>query len=92
MQLQLCLALGIAGLTGLSAAATNDDWTTRSVYQVLTDRFARSSDFDAPCEIGSYCGGTWAGIVSQLDYIQNMGFTAVVCSLRKSYFLRSLRA
>jgi len=80
LQLQLCLAVGIAGLTGFSAAATNDDWTTRSVYQVLTDRFARSSDFDAPCEIGSYCGGTWAGIVSQLDYIQNMGFTAVQIS------------
>jgi hypothetical protein len=24
-----------------------------------------------------YCGGSWQGIVDKLDYIQDMGFTAV---------------
>jgi len=24
-----------------------------------------------------YCGGTWAGLISNLDYIQGMGFTAI---------------
>lgn len=24
-----------------------------------------------------YCGGTWQGLIDRLDYIQNMGFTAV---------------
>ena len=32
-----------------------------------------------PCNIdeSQYCGGTWQGIIKQLDYIQGMGFTAV---------------
>lgn len=27
-----------------------------------------------------YCGGTWSGLIDKLDYIQNMGFTAVYIS------------
>ena len=52
----------------------------RSIYQVLTDRFARADQSTtAPCDTGArlYCGGTWQGIIEKLDYIQNMGFTAV---------------
>ncbi|KAI4238033.1 MAG: hypothetical protein LQ349_001415, partial [Xanthoria aureola] len=32
-----------------------------------------------PCDVAKrqYCGGTWQGIISRLDYIQNMGFTAI---------------
>lgn len=62
-----------------SLAATADDWRSRSVYQVLTDRFARSDGANASCEVesGAYCGGTWRGIVDNLDYIQGMNFDAV---------------
>jgi len=81
MQLPTCLLLAvISSLTRLSNAASNDEWASQSIYQVITDRFARSSDLDAPCTIGLYCGGTWAGIVDRLDYIQNMGFTAIQIS------------
>jgi alpha-amylase len=30
-----------------------------------------------------YCGGSWEGIINNLDYIQNMGFDAV----RKDLYL-----
>lgn len=74
------LPLLLAGLTGLAHAATNDEWASRSIYQVITDRFARSDNSDAACNITNYCGGTWAGIVDKLDYIQDMGFTAIQIS------------
>ncbi|KAF8469430.1 glycoside hydrolase family 13 protein [Russula ochroleuca] len=60
-----------------SANAT--DWSTRSIYQLITDRFATANDSAVPCDAGArmYCGGTWKGIVNHLDYIQGMGFDAV---------------
>lgn len=64
----------------LALAATNEQWASRSIYQVLTDRFARANGSTADCAITDYCGGTYAGIVSKLDYIQNMGFTAIQIS------------
>lgn len=77
----LCLPLLAAGLTGLANAASNDEWAARSIYQVITDRFARpDGSSDGACNITNYCGGTWSGIVDQLDYIQGMGFTAIQIS------------
>ncbi|CAN8105939.1 unnamed protein product [Discula destructiva] len=53
-------------------------WQSQSIYQVITDRFAKTDgSIDACSDMGVYCGGTWQGIINQLDYIQNMGFTAV---------------
>ncbi|KAJ9251246.1 CAZyme family GH13 [Paecilomyces variotii] len=74
------ISLFLVCVVELSRAASNDEWAQRSIYQVVVDRFARSSDFDAPCNITDYCGGNWAGLVDKLDYIQGMGFTAVQIS------------
>ena len=50
----------------------------RTVYQLLTDRFARTDgSTTASCPIRSYCGGSWNGIVDHLDYIQGMGFDTI---------------
>ncbi|KAE8538221.1 hypothetical protein D1P53_005560 [Cryptococcus gattii VGV] len=59
-------------------AATSDEWRSRSIYQLITDRFAPPSD-DTTCVLGStnYCGGTWQTMISKLDYIQAMGFDAI---------------
>ena len=49
----------------------------------MTDRFARTDrSTDAPCDPkeGPYCGGTWRGIINELDYIQEMGFDAIYIS------------
>ncbi|GAB7352422.1 hypothetical protein MBLNU459_g2841t2 [Dothideomycetes sp. NU459] len=44
----------------------------------MTDRFARTDgSTTASCNLNDYCGGTWEGLINHLDYIQNMGFTAI---------------
>lgn len=77
-------SLAILGATLAFAASANaasaDDWAKRSIYQVITDRYARPVDSTNNCNITKYCGGTWSGLVNKLDYIQEMGFTAVQIS------------
>uniref|UniRef100_A0A6B2L3N6 alpha-amylase n=1 Tax=Arcella intermedia TaxID=1963864 RepID=A0A6B2L3N6_9EUKA len=59
-------------------AASAGDWRQRTIYQLLTDRFARGNGDNSPCgDIRNYCGGTFKGIESQLDYIAGMGFDAI---------------
>jgi alpha-amylase len=70
-------------LSSLAIAATTEEWKSRSIYQIMTDRFARTDgSTDAPCDLkkAPYCGGTWRGIINQLDYIQGMGFDAIYIS------------
>jgi alpha-amylase len=63
---------------GLVQSLSSEQWRSQSIYQVVTDRFARTDgSTTASCGIDQYCGGTWQGIVDHLDYIQNMGFTAI---------------
>jgi hypothetical protein len=69
----ICYARGIW-------AASSAEWRSRSIYQVLTERFSLSDgSTTAACVTGNrhYCGGTYQGIIKQLDYIKGMGFTAV---------------
>lgn len=63
-------------LLPLIQALTTAELRSRSIYQVLTDRFARSDDVLAECTPGEryYCGGTWKGVERRLEYIQGMGF------------------
>ncbi|KAK6227146.1 alpha amylase [Colletotrichum tabaci] len=66
---------GVA-VSALSAA----EWRSQTIYQVMTDRFARTDgSTTAPCSTAeaTYCGGTWKGIAQKLDYIQGLGATAV---------------
>lgn len=62
-----------------SLAKSSEEWRDRIIYQVITDRFAVDSDNTPDCSFddSSYCGGTWSGIRSKLDYIQGMGFNAI---------------
>ena len=57
-------------------ALTLPELRHRSLYQVLTDRFARDDGSSPECYPGrrEYCGGTWNGIQKRLGYIQDMGF------------------
>lgn len=66
--------LFLGQVLGLSDA----EWRSQSIYQIMTDRFATGTGDRSACsDLGEYCGGTWQGIIDQLDYIQGMGFTAV---------------
>jgi alpha-amylase len=72
--------LAFVSVTQFVAALSPAEWRSQSIYQVMTDRFARTDlSTTAECNTGSqvYCGGTWKGLISKLDYIQGMGFTAV---------------
>ena len=59
-------------------AADKEEWKKRAVYQLLTDRFAKTQDDTQPCgDLTNYCGGTFKGIENHLDYIQELGFDAI---------------
>ncbi|KAJ7168123.1 alpha-amylase [Mycena crocata] len=61
-------------------AATAEQWRTRSIYQIITDRFALSPGAVVnECVLSeqTWCGGTWNSIRENLDYIQDAGFTAI---------------
>lgn len=63
---------------GCAAALSPEGWRSQSIYQLLTDRFARTNGSQDACsDLGDYCGGSWQGIINNLDYIQDMGFTAI---------------
>ncbi|EIE77457.1 hypothetical protein RO3G_02161 [Rhizopus delemar RA 99-880] len=58
--------------------ASASDWENRVIYQLLTDRFAKSTDDTNGCNnLSDYCGGTFQGIINHLDYIAGMGFDAI---------------
>lgn len=79
----LLIALLYLLVRSFITAANTRDWEARSIYQVFTDRFARTDgSITAPCnpKDGMSCGGTWRGIIDHLDYIQGMGFDAIMIS------------
>jgi alpha-amylase len=70
--------LTLLGFAALSQAADKNAWRERTIYQVITDRFARTDGASAACDnLHAYCGGTWKGLEDNLDYIGNMGFDAI---------------
>ena len=63
----------------LSASHPKDEWKSRAIYEIVTDRFALTNDNDTiKCtELNEYCGGTFNGLKNHLDYIKGMGFDAI---------------
>lgn len=73
--LPLLLQLSLPVLSADTAA-----WRSRAIYFALTDRIARGSGDmggSACGNLGDYCGGTFQGLESKLDYIKGMGFDAI---------------
>lgn len=67
-------------LATVAISADTEAWKSRNIYFALTDRIARNSNDaggDSCGDLGSYCGGTFQGLQSKLDYIQGMGFDAI---------------
>ena len=60
-----------------------DDWRDEILYQLMVDRFANGSpgnDFRVnpdPLTLTAYKGGDWLGMIQQLDYLEELGVTAV---------------
>ena len=53
-------------------------WKSRTIYQLLTDRFYKGDGDTSACgDLRKYCGGTFKGIEDKLEYIKRMGFDAI---------------
>ena len=68
------LALTLGALT--THAFNDEEARSKSVYQIVTDRFAVTESSAPACNATErkYCGGSWQGVSQHLDYIQGMGF------------------
>ncbi|KAF2709021.1 carbohydrate-binding module family 20 protein [Pleomassaria siparia CBS 279.74] len=74
------LTASIFYISSIVHAANTAAWKSRTIYFVLTDRIARSSSDtggNACGSLGQYCGGTFQGLQSKLDYIKGAGFDAI---------------
>ncbi|KAK7482040.1 hypothetical protein BaRGS_00026732 [Batillaria attramentaria] len=62
-----------------SGSRTTEEWKSRIIYQLLTDRFSQAGEAPSvQCsDLKSYCGGTFVGIKERLDYIQSLGASAI---------------
>jgi hypothetical protein len=55
----------------MTTACRDAPLTVRTTAQLLTDRFAKSTDGGGACSnLSDYCGGSFQGIINHLDYIQ----------------------
>ena len=66
-------------LLGRDEAKTAEEWKSRIIYQLLTDRFAHTdNDPSSRCsDLRGWCGGTFKGIQRRLDYIEQLGANAI---------------
>src|SRR4051794_39067046 len=62
-------------------ANSDVDWRDQVIYQIMVDRFANgdpNNDFGVePSVPGKFHGGDWQGIIDHLDYLQELGVTAL---------------
>ena len=80
MQLEFLFFIIINILFSLTQGAirSKEAWKSRTIYELLTDRFAKEGeDSKVNCDLSNYCGGTFKGIQQHLDYIAGMGFDAI---------------
>ena len=58
-----------------------DDWRDEVIYQIMTDRFANgdpNNDYRVkPGAMARYQGGDWQGTIDKLDYLEELGVTAI---------------
>ncbi len=58
-----------------------EDWRDQVVYQLLVDRFAngdaRNDHRVDPTALARYQGGDWQGVIDRMDYLQELGVTAL---------------
>ncbi|MGE0326783.1 MAG: alpha-amylase family glycosyl hydrolase, partial [Polyangiaceae bacterium] len=70
------------GLEGEREISTHvEDWREEVIYQLMVDRFANGDrgndyrvDLSAPAR---YHGGDWRGVEEKLDYLSDLGVTAL---------------
>lgn len=72
------MSLLVVVLLRLASAIDTTKWHGRTIYFVVTDRFATTTSPKSRWCVGrDWCGGTLRGVIEQLDYIESMGFDAL---------------
>ncbi len=58
-----------------------EDWRDEIIYQLITDRFNNgdiNNDYNVDLSsMAQYHGGDWQGIIDRLDYLEELGITAI---------------
>ena len=58
-----------------------EDWRDEVIYQLMVDRFANgdvNNDWGVePGHLGRWQGGDWQGVIDRLDYLEELGVTAI---------------
>ncbi|GKT36077.1 Alpha-amylase [Aduncisulcus paluster] len=73
----LVCVLGFFSLELVATANVSiEEWRKRTIYQVLTDRF-NNLNGGWCTDLSQYCGGTYDGIISRIDYLQDLGVDAL---------------
>lgn len=70
--LSLPVLTGLFTLLSTALAADNNSLRQRRIYQLVTDRFATSTNSTTQaCNVAAapYCGGSYQGIINQLGYV-----------------------
>jgi alpha-amylase len=65
-RISLFTAIVLGLVMASTKAADASAWKKRSVYQLLTDRFAKSSGDTSGCNLSNYCGGDFEGVKKNL--------------------------
>ena len=89
----LCAALGTGAILGsgcggdygsdtpTTAIMNGGDWRDEIIYQLIVDRFAdgdvNNNHRVMYSALGRYQGGDWQGVIDHLDYLQDLGVTAL---------------
>ncbi|MFX3624917.1 MAG: alpha-amylase family glycosyl hydrolase [Ectobacillus sp.] len=81
MTLLLIPFLLFYGLPAQAAEKEEKSWQDEMIYFIMVDRFnngdMKNDHKVNPNDLKSYNGGDLQGIIKRLDYIQDMGFTAI---------------
>ena len=76
-----CVDPGAVDANWATSAGQTADWRDEVIYQVMVDRFANGDpNNDArvvPSALGLYQGGDWRGLIDRLDYLDELGVTAL---------------
>ncbi|MFK7999598.1 MAG: alpha-amylase family glycosyl hydrolase [Polyangiales bacterium] len=76
-----CTPAEIAEVQRVEVETHVEDWRDEVIYQLLTDRFqngtARNDVRTSPGDLARYQGGDYQGIVDELDYLEDLGVTAL---------------
>eukprot|EP01106_Pelomyxa_sp_JSP_P018331 TRINITY_DN82_c0_g1_i5.p1 TRINITY_DN82_c0_g1~~TRINITY_DN82_c0_g1_i5.p1 ORF type:complete len:363 (-),score=35.91 TRINITY_DN82_c0_g1_i5:581-1669(-) len=73
----LLVLLAVVCARGQAGGHSASEWKSRTIYQLLTDRFATADGSSPSCSLSSYCGGKFYGVQRMLSYITGMGFDAI---------------